>query len=146
MAALKRSGLLRHQQHERLVRICYTAVELIGADCSQLNVITATQQVFIAEWPRTAQRSPVELDNSGCSEVIALGGLLAVEDTLAHPVMCIMPWTAHWQGYLGAPITYEGQAIGSLCTLSVNKRAWSKHDQLTIQTLADMVTAAISHL
>ena len=56
LSAIERSGLLRHTQHERLNRLCYTATELLDVDAAQINVLTDTQQVYVAEWPRVLRR------------------------------------------------------------------------------------------
>ena len=144
LAAIERSGLLRHGPDERLIRICYTATELLRCDISQLNILTATQQLFVAEWPAPGfERKPQDITEAGCSVVIEENHVIAVPDTREHPVMCNMPWIREWRGYLGAPVTFDGMAIGSLCALTVDPRGWTPQDCLAVQTLADMATAAI---
>lgn len=142
LAALERSGLLRHGQDERLVRICYTVTELLQVDASQVNIITDRAQHTVAEWPRAAP-AVAEFSNSGCWTVVEAEGTTAIENTLEHPILCRMPWTATWQGYLGTPITYEGQHLGALCALSVSKRKWTLHDRMGLESLADLVLESI---
>lgn len=142
LAALERSGLLRHDDYDRLTRLCYTATELLDADAAQINVITDSQQVFLAEWPRTV-RPPAALSSSGCRQVVLRGELVAVEDTLKDPVLCTMPWVASWRGYMGVPLTFEGQVLGSMCVLTVKQRPWSMMDRVALEGLGDMVEGAI---
>lgn len=119
------------------MRICYTVCQLLDVDAAQLNVVTDTQQVYIAEWPRVS-RPPVALSNSGCREVVLANDMIAIEDTLAHPIMCQMPWTLSWRGYLGVPLHYDGQTIGSLCALTVKKRAWTSIERVSLEALAEL--------
>lgn len=144
LRAVELSGLLRHEMGRRMVHICYTATALLDVDASQLNVITADQQIFVAEWPR-ARRDPVGLENSGCREVVAAQETLAVSNTIYHPVMCQMPWSATWGGYLGAPIRFHDQVLGSLCVLTHDPRDWKRTDIMALESLAKLVEYTLEH-
>jgi len=143
LLAIERSGLLRHTQSERLNRLCYTATQLLNADASQVNVLTATQQVYVAEWPRVL-RLPTDLQESGCKEVLAAERTLVVPDTLDHPLMCAQPWTATWRAYLGTPLVLDGQVLGTMCALDHAPRDWSRYDELALEGIAAMVLPALS--
>lgn len=143
LEALERSGLLRHTGQSQLTRLCYTTTALLGADAAQINVVTDSEQVFVAQWPRE-KRPPADLSSSGCREVVVTGQVIAVEDARDHPMMCTMPWVASWQGYIGAPLRFQGQVIGALCALSVTHRAWTRLDKVSLQGLADLVEASLA--
>lgn len=143
LLAIERSGLLRHTQSERLNRLCYTATQLLDVAAAQINVLTATQQVYVAEWPRVL-RLPTDIKGSGCQEVLKAEHSLAVNDTREHPVMCAMPWSATWQSYLGVPLQLDGLTLGTMCALDHQPREWTKYDVLTLEGIAAMVLPALS--
>ena len=70
--------------------------------------------------------------------------MLVVPDSERHPVLCDMPWAQVWRGYLGCPITYDDQVIGSFCVLSQEPRTWTLTDNLTLTELAAQANAALS--
>lgn len=143
LAALHRSGLLRQESRQRLTHVCYTLVQLTDLDASQLNVLDGAYEHNVAVWPEEPPHQPYDAETSGCREVVLAEGLVVVEDTLQHPILCDFPWTDQWRSYLGAPVRFDGQVIGTLCGLSREVRRWSQRDQLAIQTLADLAGHAI---
>lgn len=143
LGALYRSGLIRHSSSERLIRLCYTAVELLGCFATQVNAVTSAKQVYIAEWPRVAPRPESDVMLSGCKEVIAADDVIIIPDVAMHPVFCTLPWSKTWAAYLGVPLHYDGQTVGSLCALDVNKRAWSRTDVLTLRGVAGLVEQSL---
>ena len=128
---------------DRLQHLCFTTKTLLNVDAAQLNALTATQQHFIAEWPPGAHRPPISVDNAGCREVVRGRQTLAVVDTREHPVLCGMPWTSEWRGYMGAPIWFEGQIIGSVCALTATPRHWLERDRLALEGIATLVSCSL---
>lgn len=143
LAALERSGLMRHAQDQRLNHLCYTAQQLLQCDAVQLNVITESEQHYIAEWPRAAPRSPIRVADAGCREVILASEPVVVPNTIEHPVMCQMPWVATWGGYLGVPLGGL-LPIGSMCALTHQPREWSQQDVLALRSIGDLVLSSIA--
>jgi GAF domain-containing protein len=142
LRALERSGLLRHPLGEQLNRLCYTAQQLLNADAVQLNALTETHQVHIAEWPRV-KRDDIPITTSGCQSVAVAGVPIVIPNTIEHPVTCVMPWSATWQGYMGVPLKHEGQTIGSLCALTHEPRQWRDIDVTALQALAAMAMGSL---
>lgn len=138
--ALHRSGLLRHDVQERLSSLCYSAVQLCRADASMINVQEGGLQQVAAVWPADAHpHEKLPYRESGCREVLETEETVAVPDTTEHPILCTVPWTNRWRGYLGTPVSYEGQIIGSICVLTRAPRVWQPHDMITLQGLARLV-------
>ncbi len=144
LTALQRSGLMRKEVAERLVHICYTAHQLLRADGAQLNVLDDQKQYVQAEWP-PAELDPIPIELSGCQEVVKVEKPLVVPDTREHPVMCLLPWSGHWGGYLGVPLCYDGHVIGALCALSHETRNWSDQDVLALQSLSQLATWSLEN-
>jgi len=142
LAALERSGLLFRPLPDRLDRLAEQAAVQLGADAGLLNVLDAESQHHLAQWPeRTATVTPVE--QTGCQLVITAERTVAVPDALTHPVLCRLPWVETWRGYLGAPVLYDAQVLGSLCVLSREPRAWTNYDALSLRALARLVGQAL---
>jgi len=140
LAALERSGLLLKGAGERFHHVCYSVVQLLRCDASMLNVITASQQIFVAEYPPSVvERVPVPVEDSGCREVVLARNTLVIPNTREHPIMCVRKWTQEWGGYLGTPVHFDGHIIGSLCALSHQPREWTHHDKLAIETFGALV-------
>lgn len=147
LVAIERSGIITLAYHQRLQDLCRNAFTSLGPDAVQLNVVTATHQVFIAEYPPPSRwRKPSPLSNSGCREVVLADQTLSVPDTTDHPVMCIMPWAKDWKAYLGAPVYFEDMPVGSLCALGRKTRKWSSTDQSLLESFAEKVTDNLKSL
>lgn len=144
LAALERSGIRLIGVQEALQEACQAAAGLLRGDAAQVNVVTRYEQEFLAEWPRPRRwRKPVPLSNSGCREVVIAEHTLVIDDTHEHPVVCVMPWVQDWRGYIGAPIAYDTQVIGSLCVLTKEPRDWTDGDVAALEVLADKVSASL---
>lgn len=144
LAALRQSGLLRHVVDERLKHLVYSAAILTQADAAQINVLDDTRQHHICEWPESDTPTPPDdVSTAGCREVILQEMSLVVPDVWNHPVMCQMPWTKTWRGYLGTPICYHDQIIGSLCVLTRQPRTWSELDLRALEGVARLIGMAL---
>lgn len=144
LAALSRSGLLLRPLNDRLDRLVATAASVVAADAAQVNVVDDTSQHHLSRWPPVVSTEPRPVQESGCRHVVETGHTLAVPDTLADPVFCVLPWVRDgWRGYLGTPICYEGEPIGALCVLSHQPRRWFRADTLALEAVARLVTHAL---
>lgn len=144
LAALRRSGLMRKDTSQRLGHVCYTAAQLLHADLALLNVLDELEQRMAAEWPPMVWKWPVlNVDESGCKEVIETDETVVVPDTREHALLCQLPFSATYRGYLSSPVRFEGHAIGSLCAFTHSTRAWTLQDVLAMDTLAQMVGTSL---
>lgn len=141
LAAIERSGILLTARYSALSGICEAVATDLGVNSAQVNVITATQQIFVAEWPKPRKRrEPGPLSDSGCREVVLAEHTVIIPDTALHPVVSGQPWTLEWRGYLGAPVRFSNQILGSLCVLTKEPRAWSETNVDTLEQYADKVS------
>lgn len=142
LSAITRSGVLALHA-TRLQTLTVRAVRLLHADAAQVNVVDDQQQHHVAACPPVLERTgPVK--ESGCRLVVETGQLLVVPDAERHPIVCDMPWAAVWRGYLGHPITYDGQVIGSFCVLTEEPRAWTLTDSHTLAELAAQASRTLA--
>ncbi len=133
--AAVRDGL-RSLNATRLQTLTVRAVRVLRVDASQVNLVDDQLQHHIAATPPVLERTgPVK--ESGCRLVVETGQMLTVNDAEQHPVVCDMPWAAVWRGYLGCPITLDGQVVGSFCVLTEEPRTWTLTDAQALAELAE---------
>lgn len=141
--ALKRSGLLRHDLGKRLDILCETATELVGCPVAYINLLDKEQQYTIGSFPpRVRRQSWVE--DTGCEEVISTKGSVIVPDTRMHSVMCMRPFVtiAGMLAYLGVPILFGEQVVGSFCALDYEPREWPYWQVEALKGLAGLTSVA----
>lgn len=143
IAALQRSGLVGRPLPERLERLVATAASVCHADLAQMNVLDESAQHHLSTWPPIITTAPVPLRESGCQYVVDRGITIAVPDTLEHPVLCDASWATLMRSYLGTPVEYDGQPIGSLCVLTREPRAWHRADKMALESVARLVSHAL---
>jgi GAF domain-containing protein len=144
LEALRESGLLRKSASERLHHLAYTACSLLQADACQINALDDTMQRTVTGYPPNPEGwedIPVEL--TGCQEVVLLRAPLVIPDVRQHPIMCHLPWAEVWQAYLGVPVQFDMQTIGSLCVLSQTPRGWRSYETTALEGLARLVGASL---
>lgn len=144
LIAIERSGILLLKRQAVMSEICQALYTELSVSFVQINVVTATEQVFIAEWPTPKKkRNPSPLSNSGCREVVLAETAVVIPDSHLHPIVCLMPWAQDWRGYLGCPVVYEGQVLGALCVLTRAVRDWTEDEVTVVQKYADKVSRSL---
>lgn len=142
--ALHTSGLLTKSVQDRICHLAYTAAQLTRADIAQVNALDDNLQYHACQWP--PEHSPVierPLDASGCKEVVLSEKTIVIPDTRDHPVTCDMPWARAYPAYLGTPIRFRNEIIGSLCVLAGEPRLWSFQDVMAIEGVSHMLMLAL---
>lgn len=143
LEALQRSGLLDRTVVERLDSVAYTATRLLNADAAQINALDSQFQRTVTGYPPGHWPSAVPLEITGCRRVVLTGQPLIIPDTEHDTEVRGLPWTDIFNAYLGVPVTYEGEIIGSLCVLSEKSRTWTSYDILGLQGLANLVMLSL---
>lgn len=147
LLALRTSGLLGKSMPERLSHLTFAAARLVMADVAQINALDEFTAYNISGWPPDAEyhlTRPVE--DSGCRTVVMSGQALVVQDTLANPLTCERPWAGRMRGYLGVPVMFDHQAVGSLCVLTREPRAWKTYDITALEGIARLVSISLMDL
>lgn len=98
------------------------------------TVLDGKRQHFLATSAGPMDATPREA--SHCQYVIGTGRFLCITDTQASPtwrrLARILVGKEPLQAYLGFPLRYEGQTIGSVCAVDAKARAWSSEDQFAV--------------
>lgn len=136
IAALRKSGFLDSQ--EKFSEIATQAAFKLEADICQINALTGEVQNTVACFPFTEYASlPVE--DTGCQVPIATGETFVVDKTETHPITCSMVWTEWVKSYLGSPIFYQGEAVGTICVLRKEERGWTPEDVEVLESMAERI-------
>jgi serine phosphatase RsbU (regulator of sigma subunit)/PAS domain-containing protein len=130
-----------------LDRLAELAARLLGADASQVSLLTDVQLVAGGTGlPPGTIGSETPLADSLCTVTAAGGRPLAIGDARADERLRGLPPVASGQvrAYLGTPLTDAGgQVIGSLCVFGPGVREWSETDVATLRQLGDSVTTEL---
>jgi len=136
-----------------LNRLAVLTTQLLDCAWAQVVLLTDVQLVIGAAgapWERIGDGAP--LPESLCTLVAAGGQPVVVPDARADEVARGVPVVAAGQvgSYAGVPLTLsDGTAVGALCALHHEVRAWSPVDvgllqQLAASVVAELELAAIS--
>ena len=149
LAALARAGLLDTAAEPSFDRLTRLAGRVLGVPVALVSLVDADRQFFKSHvglpepW---AGRRETPLTHSFCQHVVASGEPLAIMDArldprvasnLAIPDIGVI-------AYLGIPIRYDDQVIGSFCAIDDKPRAWSPGDIETMGGLAESVVSEIA--
>lgn len=144
LEALRASGLLKKSTPERLHHLAYTACTLLEVDACQINALDDKLQRTVTGYPPSPEGwKDIPVDLTDCQEVVLLDEPLIIPDVSEHPIMCNLPWAEHWQGYLGVPLTFDEQTIGSVCVLSLQPRVWRSYEVTALTGIARLVYASL---
>lgn len=135
LEALTRSGLLQKDTVQRLDHLAFAACRLLLADVCLINALDGALQRTVVGYP-PGNWPDMPVDVSGCREVVLSGEPLAVPDVEEHPMLCKVPWKGYFRSYLGCPVTYDGQIIGSICVLNEMPRHWKSYEITALEGVA----------
>lgn len=126
--------------------LCETATVILRVPAAQVNVLDDQFQTSVGKWPSDLDRvKPVT--QAVCQAVILANEPVVVENTLLHPAMCMTPLVTMVgvRAYLGVPIYYDDQVVGSFCVGDFEVRKWTHWDISGLQGLARLAGLSVSH-
>ena len=142
LAALRQTALLDTPPEEGFDRLTRMAARLLGASTSLISLVADDRQFFksaIGLPEPWATRRIAPLSFSFCSQVVATGEPLVLEDARKHPLLSHSPAIRElgWISYAGVPlITRDRQVVGAFCVVDKTPRLWSERDIALLQDLA----------
>ena len=149
LRALRESGLLDSAPEARFDRLANLAAEMIGAPVALVSLVDEDRQYFKscvglpAPW---SDRRETPLSHSFCQHVVVAREPLVVEDARVHPLLHdnLAIRDLGVIAYLGIPlIDAGGHALGSLCVIDTEPRAWSDAD---VQVMRDVAAAVVTQI
>jgi hypothetical protein len=144
LSLLRVADLLDTPPDETFDRVTRWASELLRAPLAMFTLVDDDREFSMSTTGRT-NRIPstrtVPLSHSVCQHVIASNGLIAIADAAQHPLVRENGAVTSLgvAAYLGVPVRIGGKAIGALCVVDVEPRAWSHAEARTLGELAEAI-------
>ncbi len=142
LMALRRTGLVDTPPEETFDRLTRMVCRLLGVPAALVSLVEADRQFFKSAvglpQPWLLRRETTLL-HSFCQHVVAAGEPLLVQDAGHHPLLSGNLAIAELGviAYLGMPlITADGHALGALCAIHTEPRAWTSGDAAALRDLA----------
>jgi len=149
LAALWRLALLDTPAEEAFDRLTRLTARLLDVPVALVSLVDADRQFFKSglglpePW---ASRRETPLSYSFCQHAVARRRPLAIADARVDPLVQDSPAIAELGviAYLGVPlITPAGHALGTLCAVDSQPRAWTAEDLAALSDLAALALAEI---
>lgn len=140
LEALRRSGFW--DTHEDFGPLAMKAAMLLGADICQINAVQDVMQKTVAVYP-FKEYADLAVKDSGCRVPVETREPFAVSEASKHPLTCTFVWVNEYPGYLGSPIFYEGEVLGSICLLYKVQKTWTIEEVETLNAVAAEISAAL---
>ena len=141
LAAVERTGLLDAPPTAALDRLTRLAASLIDVPATFISLVADKRDFYVSQCglPEPLATGRELGGETFCHYAIVHDGVLAIEDTRAHPVYRDVA-TVESLGvaaYLGVPmVAADGQVIGSFCAIDFKPRAWTERDKAVMRELA----------
>jgi GAF domain-containing protein len=140
LRAVRDSGLLDGADRDRLDSLTRDASNRLGTPMAFMSIVE-DHRVFFAggsgltgEMAETRENTP---EASYCQYVAALDDVLIVNDSTTDELVREHPATTDGvRAYLGVPLRYRGQTLGSFCVVDVRTRDWTDEDLAVLEGLA----------
>ena len=148
LEALRASGLLDTPTEASFDRLTRLATKLLRAPVALVSLVDEDRQFFkscVGVPEQVAATRESSLEQSYCRLVVVADEPLVVRDARADPSFADHPGTAAFDigAYLGVPLRFEGEVLGSLCVLDQRPREWSEEDIALLRDLGDLVETQI---
>ena len=147
LAAIAASELLDSGAIPALDRVVRTAARVLSVPVSQLNVVTADQQIPVSYVGGDTWGRSVDLDRSYCQYAIISGRPLVVTDARVDPLVAdsLATGESGIVAYLSIPIfsPRASAPLATLCVVDFQPRAWTDEE---IATLGDLAAWALSEI
>ncbi len=150
LAALRRARLLDTPPEEVFDRLARLVCRLLGVPAALVSLVEADRQFFKSAvgLPESWMlRRETSLLHSFCQHVVASGTPLLVQEASGHPLVSGSLAIADLGvvAYLGMPLaTADGHAIGALCAIDTQPRAWTPGDAAALRDLAAMTMSEVA--
>jgi PAS domain S-box-containing protein len=148
LAALQQTNLLDTAAEEAFDRLARLAARLLTAPIALVTLVD-TDRLFLKAclglpepWASARQ---LPLSHSLCQRLLATGEPLAIGDVRADPLargnQAVVAFGV--AAYLGIPLRFGGQVVGSLCVADRQPRCWTDADVAELADVAGLVMTEI---
>jgi PAS domain S-box-containing protein len=144
LAALRKTNLLDTATEEAFDRLARLAARLLGAPMALVTLVDKDRQFLKAclglpePWASARQ---LPLSHSLCQRLLVTGQPLVIGDARADPLargnQAVLEFGV--SAYLGIPLRFAGQVLGSLCVADRQPRGWTEDDVTVLADVAGLV-------
>lgn len=105
------------------------AARALNVAVCEFNVVTNERQFHVGKYPAEGDRSDPLVD-SGCRFVVMKGKPVSVNNCVTDEDFMSLAGVRNgvFASYLGVPLRYKGELVGSFCVADTQVREWSKRD------------------
>jgi PAS domain S-box-containing protein len=148
LVALQQTNLLDTAAEEAFDRLARLAARLLQAPIALVTLVDADRLFLKAclglpePWASARQ---LPLSHSLCQRLLATGQPLVLSDVHADPLARGNQAVAEFgvAAYLGIPLQFAGQVVGSLCVADRQPRGWTEEDVAVLADVAGLVLTEI---
>jgi PAS domain S-box-containing protein len=148
LAALAQTNLLDTAAEEAFDRLARLAARLLAAPIALVTLVDADRLFLKAclglpqPWASARQ---LPLSHSLCQRLLVTGQPLMLGDVGADPLARGNQAVAEFgvAAYLGIPLRFAGQVVGSLCVADRQPRGWTEEDVTALADVAGLVLTEI---
>jgi PAS domain S-box-containing protein len=148
LAALAQTNLLDTAAEEAFDRLARLAARLLDAPIALVTLVDSDRLFLKAcqglpqPWASARQ---LPLSHSLCQRLLATGQPLVIGDVGADPLARGNQAVAEFgvAAYLGIPLRFAGQVVGSLCVADRQPRGWTEDDVAVLADVAGLVLTEI---
>ncbi|HET6751484.1 MAG TPA: ATP-binding protein [Actinomycetes bacterium] len=148
LAALRRTNLLDTAAEEAFDRLARLAARLLRAPIALVTLVDQDRQFLKAclgvpePWASARQ---LPLSHSLCQRLLVTGQPLVIGDARGDPLargnQAVVEFGV--AAYLGIPLRFAGQVLGSLCVADRRPRSWTDDDVALLADVAGLVMTEV---
>lgn len=140
LAAVERSGLAGSAAEEPFDALTQLAARLLKVPASFISIVDATHDFYKSQvgFPAPLAHDRTLAGRTFCHYTLAGEQPLVIDDTHSDPVWKAVPTveTLGVRAYVGVPLKFGGETIGSFCVIDMEPRHWSDDELETLRQLA----------
>jgi signal transduction histidine kinase len=140
LAAVKRSGLLGSEAEESFDGLTQLAARLLNVPASFISIVDSGRDFYKSQvgFPAELARARVTQGRTFCHYTLAGDEPLVIDDTHGDAVWKALATveTLGVRAYVGVPLKFDGQTIGSFCVIDNQPRHWTGDELETLRQLA----------
>ena len=140
LAAVERSGLSGSAAEESFDSLTRLAARLLKVPASFISVVGAGFDFYKSEvgLPAAVAKSRTLAGPTFCQYTLAGEAALIIDDTHSDPFWKAVPTveTLSVRAYVGVPLKFAGETIGSFCVIDTQPRQWTTDELETLRQLA----------
>lgn len=153
LQALERSGILDTPQEAVYDEITAQIVDDLSVPISMVSIVDMNRQFLKSQQGLPdpfAKNREIPISHAFCQHTIHRGSTYAIGDMRKAPVFYDHPSVVNFNvmAYLGEPLYFDGEIIGTVCVIDFKPREWTEADinnlKKSAKAVLDEITTTVS--